>query len=49
MANFFLAFNENLSIIPVLNKIDLPHANVQHCIQQFKEIFGIESQEILLV
>src|SRR3990170_8622158 len=29
MANFYLAFEQDLSIIPVLNKIDLPNANVE--------------------
>jgi GTP-binding protein LepA len=49
VANFFLAFENNLSIIPVLNKIDLPHANVESTLQQVKQSFDMNPDECLLV
>jgi len=33
MANFYLAFNQDLTIIPVINKIDLPNARPEHVAQ----------------
>ncbi|KAL6059877.1 Translation factor GUF1, mitochondrial [Balamuthia mandrillaris] len=46
MANFFLAFNANLHIIPVLNKIDLPTANIPASTQELCNM-GFEESEIL--
>ena len=34
VANLFLAMEHNLEIIPVINKIDLPSADIEMCIEQ---------------
>jgi len=43
VANMHLAMKQNLEIIPVINKIDLPHANVAQTKQQLEDILTIES------
>jgi GTP-binding protein LepA len=43
VANMHLAMKQNLTIIPVINKIDLPHANVAQTKQQLEDILTIES------
>jgi GTP-binding protein LepA len=43
VANMHLAMKQNLTIIPVINKIDLPHANVAQTMQQLEDILTIES------
>lgn len=47
-SNYLLAKKENLSIIPVINKIDLPNANIPGTIQQIRGLFG-ENVDILRV
>ncbi len=49
VANFHLALESDLRIIPALNKIDLPGADTQRCCQQLFEIFGFKKEEISLV
>jgi len=41
VANVHLAMKQNLEIIPVINKIDLPHANVALARQQLEDILAI--------
>ena len=41
VANVHLAMRVNLAIIPVINKIDLPHANVAQTKQQLEDILAI--------
>ena len=41
VANVHLAMKQNLTIIPVINKIDLPHANVAQAKQQLEDILAI--------
>jgi len=41
VANVHLAMKQNLEIIPVINKIDLPHANVAQVRQQLEDILAI--------
>ena len=43
VANMHLAMKQNLTIVPVINKIDLPHANVAQTKQQLEDILTIES------
>ncbi len=43
VANMHLALKQNLEIIPVINKIDLPHANVAQTKQQIEDILTIDS------
>ncbi|MGH8658127.1 MAG: translation elongation factor 4 [Gammaproteobacteria bacterium] len=49
VANCNLAVEQGLAVIPVLNKIDLPAADVQRAIREIEEIIGIEAQEALQV
>ena len=39
MANFYLAFDQDLTIIPVINKIDLPNADPEKVTNQFVNLF----------
>lgn len=48
LANLFLALNSNLTIIPVINKIDLPNADVPRVKKELMDMFGFLDEEILL-
>lgn len=48
LANLHLALERNLIIIPVLNKIDLPIADVVRVTQQMEETLLIEASEVIL-
>ena len=48
IANMYLALDNNLTIIPVINKIDLPSADIKKCKQELKDTFGFQEEEILL-
>ncbi len=43
LANVYLAMEQNLEIIPVINKIDLPSADVERVKQEIEEVLGIDS------
>lgn len=47
VANMHLAMKQNLEIIPVINKIDLPHANIAQTKQQLEDILTIESSQAI--
>lgn len=47
VANVHLALKQGLEILPVINKIDLPHANVEGAITQIEEILAIPGEEAL--
>ncbi|EDQ87920.1 uncharacterized protein MONBRDRAFT_9705 [Monosiga brevicollis MX1] len=49
LANFFLAFEKDLTVIPVLNKIDLPGAEVERCKAQMESLFDIAPEDVILV
>ena len=49
LANFYLALEANLTIIPVINKIDLPQADVEGTRRQIAEILGLNPDEALLI
>ena len=49
VANFHLALDNNLKIIPVINKIDLPNADVERVRAQLEDIFGFKKDEISLI
>ncbi len=49
VANVNLAFRENLRVIPVINKIDLPAANLELCYTQMEEILALPREESLCV
>jgi GTP-binding protein LepA len=48
VANVHLAMKQNLTIIPVINKIDLPHANVPQTRQQLEDILAIPGETAIL-
>lgn len=45
LANVYLAIDNNLEILPVLNKIDLPNARVDEVKNEIEEIIGIPAQD----
>ncbi len=47
MANFYLAFDQDLAMIPVLNKIDLPNAEPERVAHQLETLFDFESKNII--
>ncbi len=49
IANLYLAINQNLEIIPVINKIDLPAANVPLVQQEIANILGSKPEEMIAV
>ena len=48
LANLYLAMNDDLKIIPVINKIDLPNADIPKVKKELVEILGFKEEEILL-
>jgi len=44
VANYHLAAKLNLEIIPVINKIDLPHANIAQAKQQLEEVLALPAE-----
>ena len=48
VANFFLAREHNLKIIPVINKIDITGIDIEGVKEQIKNILRIDKSEILL-
>ena len=48
LANLFLAMNDNLTIIPVINKIDLPNADIPKVKKELIDVLGFKDEEILL-
>jgi len=49
LANVYLALEHDLTIIPVINKIDLPHADVPRVTEEIKTAFGFIDDEMLSV
>ncbi len=49
IANLYLAIEQGLTIIPAVNKIDLPNANVERTRQELVELIGCTPEEVLLV
>jgi len=48
MANFYLAFEQELTIIPVINKVDLPTADVDRVKEELMTAFDFQEDEIIL-
>ena len=46
LANLYLALDNNLEVIPVINKIDLPSANIDKCIEELENL-GFEEENII--
>ena len=49
LANLYLALEHDLEIIPVLNKIDLPVADVPGVTEELVELLGVDGDEILKI
>ena len=49
LANFYSALEADLTIIPVINKIDLPSARIDEVSEEIQQTFGFKSNEIQLV
>jgi GTP-binding protein LepA len=49
LANVYLAMENDLEIIPVLNKIDLPHADADKAKTEIEDIVGIEAMDADMV
>ncbi|MFA6916389.1 MAG: translation elongation factor 4 [Parachlamydiales bacterium] len=47
LANMHLALERNLTIVPVLNKIDLPAANIEETKQQIEELMAIDASDAI--
>lgn len=48
LANLYLAMEHNLKVIPVINKIDLPNADIDKVKQELVTTLGFEENEIIL-
>ena len=46
MANFFLALERGLVVVPAINKIDLPNAKPEEAIAQIESLFGIAKDQV---
>jgi GTP-binding protein LepA len=49
LANTYLALDNDLTIIPVLNKIDLPGSDVDRTLEQLSSVVGLEPEEALQI
>src|SRR6266508_2652469 len=49
LANLYLAVEADLSIIPVINKIDLPSADPERVAREIAQVVGVPTDEMLLV
>ena len=49
LSNMYLALEHDLEIIPVINKIDMPAANIEMAKQQIDKDLGLDSREAILV
>lgn len=48
LANLYLAMEQNLTIIPVINKIDLPNADIPKAKQEMIKLLGCAEEDIIL-
>jgi GTP-binding protein LepA len=49
LGNLYLALEQNLTIVPAINKIDLPAARVAETVKQIKQLLGTDAKDIFLV
>ncbi len=49
LANVYLAIENNLEIIPVINKIDLPNADPDAVKQEIEDVIGLPADDALLI
>ncbi len=48
LANLYLAMEQDLTIIPVINKIDLPNADIPRVKKELVEVLGFNEDDIIL-
>ncbi|MTH52486.1 elongation factor 4 [Bacillus mangrovi] len=48
LANVYLALDNNLEILPVINKIDLPSAEPERVRQEIEDVIGLDASEAVL-
>ena len=48
LANLYLALDNNLEIIPIINKIDLPNAEPERVIKEIVDTLGFKEEDIIL-
>ncbi len=48
LANVYLALDNDLEIIPVVNKIDLPSADPEHVKKEIEDVIGIDASDAVL-
>lgn len=48
IANLYLALEQNLDIIPIINKVDLPSADPERVKHELKEVIGLDPDECIL-
>ena len=49
LANVYLALETNLEVIPVLNKIDLPGADIENAKKEIEDIVGISAEQAIAI
>ncbi|MBS6062595.1 MAG: translation elongation factor 4 [Peptostreptococcaceae bacterium] len=49
LANVYLALDQNLEILPVINKIDLPSANPQMVKKEIEDVIGLDTSDAPLI
>jgi len=49
VANFYLAWNLDLKVVPVINKIDIPSADPEKVTQQVVQMFDVDESDVLYV
>jgi len=49
LANLYLALEHDLAIIPVVNKIDLPNAQIEESVKELSDLLGVDEEEIIKI
>ncbi|KAM3080601.1 Translation factor guf1 mitochondrial [Clarireedia jacksonii] len=49
VANFYLAFSQGLTLVPVVNKVDLPTADAPRALEQMQSTFELEPENAVLI
>ncbi len=49
LANVYLALDNNLEILPVINKIDLPNADIERVKKEIEDVIGLDCSDIPLI
>ena len=48
MANVYLALDNDLELLPVVNKIDLPAAEPERVKQELEDVIGLDKDDVVL-